>query len=49
MEWDINGNPLRTDLTQRPFEIRDGRLSIPDGPSLGWQVDVKRLKKYQVK
>ena len=49
LEWDINANPLRTDLTRQPFEIREGRLSIPDGPGLGWQVDVKRLKKYQVK
>ena len=49
LEWDINANPLRTDLTCQLFEIREGRLSIPDGPGLGWQVDVKRLKKYQVK
>lgn len=36
MEWDINPNLLRTELTATPFEIRDGAIDIPDGPGLGW-------------
>ena len=49
LEWDINANPLRTDLTHRPFEIQDGRLAVPDIPGLGWQVDEKRLQKFLVR
>ena len=47
-EWDINANPLRTDLTNPPFEIRDGRVAIPNTPGLGWQIVGKRLAKFRV-
>ncbi|MEI8315174.1 MAG: mandelate racemase/muconate lactonizing enzyme family protein [Verrucomicrobiota bacterium] len=46
-EWDINANSLRTDLTNQPFEIRDGRVAIPNTPGLGWQVVGKRLAKFR--
>jgi L-alanine-DL-glutamate epimerase-like enolase superfamily enzyme len=36
-EWDINRNPLRTELLSPAFEIRDGSIEIPDNPGLGWQ------------
>ena len=47
-EWDINANPLRTDLTDPPFEIRDGKVALPTMPGLGWQVNEKRFKKFRI-
>ena len=38
LEWDINPNPLRTDLFQKPFQIQDGMLAIPDRPGIGWEM-----------
>jgi L-alanine-DL-glutamate epimerase-like enolase superfamily enzyme len=35
MEMDVRENPLREDLLEDPFELRDGLLSIPQGPGLG--------------
>ena len=49
MEWDINANPLRTDLTNPPFEISHGRMAIPTTPGLGWQIDEKRFKKFLIR
>jgi L-alanine-DL-glutamate epimerase-like enolase superfamily enzyme len=37
-ELDINPNPLRTELCDPPFDIRDGRIRLPDAPGLGWQL-----------
>ena len=37
-ELDINPNPLRTDLCDPPFDIRDGRIRLPDAPGLGWRL-----------
>lgn len=36
VEYDINPNRLRTDLLDEPFDIRDGRIHIPDRPGLSW-------------
>ncbi len=38
VEIDINRNALRTDLLQEPFEIVDGKISIPDRPGIGWSL-----------
>lgn len=43
VEWDINPNPLRTDLLGPEFMIRNGRVKIPNEPGLGWPVDVARF------
>jgi L-alanine-DL-glutamate epimerase-like enolase superfamily enzyme len=37
-EWDINANPLRTDLFSEPFHIVDGGIEIPREPGLGWSL-----------
>lgn len=37
-EWDINRNPLRTDMFDEPFEIIDGCIAIPPTPGLGWRL-----------
>ena len=38
VEWAINRNPLRTDLTETPFCIEDGAIEIPRRPGLGWRL-----------
>ena len=48
LEWDINANPLRTDLTNPPFEIRAGCVAIPTTPGLGWPVAARELQRFRV-
>ncbi|MBC7235589.1 MAG: hypothetical protein H5T69_07085 [Chloroflexi bacterium] len=36
LEWDVNRNPLRTDLYLEPFEIVEGCITLPERPGLGW-------------
>jgi D-galactarolactone cycloisomerase len=36
VEWDVNPNPLRTELFSEPFMIKDGHIEIPERPGLGW-------------
>lgn len=38
VELDINRNPLRTEICDQPFEVVDGRISIPDEPGIGWRL-----------
>ncbi|MCL2645522.1 MAG: hypothetical protein FWD61_00785 [Phycisphaerales bacterium] len=44
-EWDINPNPLRTDIFD--FQIKNGKLQIPTTPGLGWHVDPQRFNAYK--
>ena len=48
MEWDINHNPLRTELFKKPFEIKDGLIQIPDAPGIGWDLDFEMIEKFCV-
>jgi L-alanine-DL-glutamate epimerase-like enolase superfamily enzyme len=43
VEWDINRNPLRTDLCEPPFDIRDGKIRIPQEAGLGWRINAERF------
>ena len=38
VEWDINRNPLRTEMFAEPFEIEDGAIALPPEPGLGWHL-----------
>jgi D-galactarolactone cycloisomerase len=38
LEWDINWNPLRTDLMDPPFEIVDGHIALPERAGIGWRL-----------
>lgn len=49
MEWDINTNPLRTELMKPAFDIRDGRIELPDAPGLGWQLDPAAIERFLVR
>lgn len=39
-------NPLRTDLLKTPFEFRDGKLIMPEGPGFGVEVIDDPEKKF---
>lgn len=36
VEWDVNANPLHTDIFVEGFRIEDGAIDIPASPGLGW-------------
>ncbi|MFB3827195.1 MAG: mandelate racemase/muconate lactonizing enzyme family protein [Bryobacteraceae bacterium] len=36
VEWDINANPLHTEMLAEGFTIEEGGIAIPDAPGLGW-------------
>lgn len=36
VEWDVNANPLHTDMFLERFNIEDGAIEIPEAPGLGW-------------
>jgi D-galactarolactone cycloisomerase len=48
LEWDINPNPLRTDLFEQAFEIADGRIRLPESPGLGWELDEAAVERFRV-
>lgn len=39
---------LEDDVLLEPFEIRNGRLSVPDKPGLGCDADPEKLRRYAV-
>jgi D-galactarolactone cycloisomerase len=43
LEVDANANPLREGLLQDVFSVSDGTVSLPDGPGLGLEPDLKKL------
>jgi L-alanine-DL-glutamate epimerase-like enolase superfamily enzyme len=43
LEVDANANPLREGLLQDVFSVSDGAVSLPDGPGLGLEPDLKKL------
>jgi D-galactarolactone cycloisomerase len=43
LEVDANTNPLREGLLQDVFSVSDGTVSLPDGPGLGLEPDLKKL------
>ena len=47
-EFKQEPNPLVDDLVKRKFEVKDGKLQVPDGPGLGIDINEKVLKKLRV-
>lgn len=43
LEVDANANPLREGLLQNHFAVSEGAVSLPDGPGLGLEPDLKEL------
>ena len=46
MEYEQTDNPFRTELLREKIELRDGWVSIPSGPGLGFSVDESALSRY---
>ncbi len=47
LEVDANPNPLREGLLGDVLTVRDGRVSLPGGPGLGLEPDIKSLAPLQ--
>lgn len=48
-DWDDEGNPLRTQLAQKPFEeFENGHLSVPHEPGIGMELDEEVVQRYRV-
>lgn len=48
MEWDVNENPLRTDLMRRPFKIENGAIRLDDSPGIGYDLDDEAMGRFAV-
>lgn len=48
LEFGQGPNPWRTDLFETPLALESGRIRIPDGPGLGWQVDATTIADRRV-
>ena len=46
IEYDIRDNPLRDSLIKNPPTPVNGKISIPDAPGLGIELDEKAISKY---
>ena len=49
VEYDRKHNPLRDDLLESNFTLKEGRLAVPTGPGLGVTVDEDVLNKFAKK
>lgn len=47
-EHDANPNPLRTELGALGLNIREGEVSVPSGPSIGWEPDANAQKELAI-
>jgi D-galactarolactone cycloisomerase len=48
LEYGVDDNPHRSGLLQAPLEMRDGWVTIPDGPGLGIEIDEGYLRQHAV-
>lgn len=44
----IAGHWYRDDIVKKPFVYEEGCLVVPDGPGLGIEVDMEKVRKYSV-
>lgn len=49
LEYDVNPNPLRTDLLDTPLPIQRGHLYLGEGAGLGVELDETAVARYRVK
>lgn len=45
---DIAGNYYLDDIVTEPFRFEDGCVLVPEGPGLGVEVDMDKIKRYEV-
>lgn len=48
LELDANPNPFREKLFTDPFVVRGGKIKVPDGPGLGFELDPEFIDYYRV-
>ena len=48
VEFDRTPNPIRDDLLQTEFQLRNGYLAVPTGPGLGLDIDENVLQRLTV-
>jgi len=46
VEYDMGENPLRDDLLKTPIALKDGKLTVPEGPGLGIELDEAALRRF---
>ena len=46
LEYDRSSHPYRSELIEEPWELRDGEITVPDGPGLGIEVRMDVIEKY---
>jgi D-galactarolactone cycloisomerase len=48
LELDANPNPFREKLFTKPLLVKDGKLPVPEGPGLGFELDQDVIDYYQI-
>ena len=48
-EFSVADSPLAGGLLTRPFELREGRLAVPEGPGLGIELDDEAIEQLRVR
>ncbi|MDP6342736.1 MAG: mandelate racemase/muconate lactonizing enzyme family protein, partial [Alphaproteobacteria bacterium] len=48
VEYSLGHNPLMHDLVAETFEVRDGRIAVPDRPGLGLTIDDDFVRAHRV-
>jgi len=46
LEYDRSSHPFRAQLIDSPWEVRDGKVAIPDGPGLGIKINMDVVEHY---
>ena len=48
LEYDLGGNPLRTELLKSRIVVENGAIAVPEGPGLGIEIDEEAVARYAV-
>ena len=48
LEMDLNNNPLRDSLFTQEIQVSNGNILLNDLPGIGFKLNKKIIKKYQV-
>ena len=48
-EFSVADSPLAGGLLTRPFELREGKLAVPEGPGLGIELDDEAVEQLRVR
>lgn len=48
IEFDIGENPLRDELAEQPFRMKNGKLAVPRDPGLGVEIKTETIRKFSI-